>query len=154
VFPTAADQTVAKAGIYRVDETKLPKTKMPIKYVELNDEWESYMIRYTVFYPMDDSEDYLTMESDRTGMQVLKMERTKEPSDWMQSKYGQQMRPWECIVKIPNTVSGDCGQFEEGSYDKNLFYSFSKKNNKRAEVVMEREPKRMIDLENPKTYKG
>jgi hypothetical protein len=55
VFPTAADQTVAKAGIYRVDETKLPKTNLPIKYVELNDEWESYMIRYTVFYPMDDT---------------------------------------------------------------------------------------------------
>jgi hypothetical protein len=88
---------------------KLPKTNLPIKYVELNDEWESYMIRYTVFYPLDDPEDHLTMECDRTGMQVLKMERTKEPTDWMSSKYGQKMRPWECIVKIPNTVSGDCG---------------------------------------------
>lgn len=91
VFPTAADQTVAKAGIYRADESKLPKTKLSIKYVELNDEWESYMIRYTVFYPMDDPEDTLTMECDRTGMQVLKMEKTKEPSDWMMSKYGQPM---------------------------------------------------------------
>ena len=67
------------------------------------------MIRYTVFYPMDDAEDHLSMECDRTGMQVLKMEQTKEPQQWMYSKYGQEMRPWECIVKIPNTVSGDCG---------------------------------------------
>lgn len=74
VFPTAADQKVAKADSYKVDESKLPKTNFPIKYVELNDEWESYMIRYTVFYPMDDAEDHLSMECDRTGMQVLKME--------------------------------------------------------------------------------
>jgi hypothetical protein len=41
------------------------------------------MIRYTVFYPMDDAEDHLTMECDRTGMQVLKMEKVKEPTNWM-----------------------------------------------------------------------
>lgn len=112
------------------------------------------MIRYTVFYPMDDAEDHLSMECDRTGMQVLKMEQTKEPQQWMYSKYGQEMRPWECIVKIPNTVSGDCGQFEEGSYDKNLFYSFQKRNNRKTEVIMEREPKRMVEIQNPKTYNG
>lgn len=67
VFPTAADQTVATEAVYKADDSKVPKTNLPIKYVELNDEWESFMIRYTIFYPMDDGEDHLSMESDRTG---------------------------------------------------------------------------------------
>ena len=64
------------------------------------------------------------------------------------------MRPWECIVKIPNSSSGNCGQFEEGSYDKNIFFSFQKRNKFSQEVILEREPKRAIEIQNPRTYNG
>jgi hypothetical protein len=67
-FPTIADQTVANTSVFNSSDSKLPHSKIPIKYVRLNDEWESYLIRYTIFYPMEDGEDHLTMESDRKGM--------------------------------------------------------------------------------------
>jgi hypothetical protein len=35
-----------------------------------------------------------------------------------------------------------------------VYYSFQKRNNRRAEVILEREPKRMIDIQNPKSYSG
>jgi len=31
----------------------------------------------------------------------------------MSTKYGMSMRPWEVTIKVPNTQSGDSGQFDE-----------------------------------------
>lgn len=102
-------------------------TKVPPKdliHVELHDEWESYLLRFSIFFPMDENADELMMECDRTGQQMLKMTRSQQPMNWLSTKYGMNMRPWECIIKMPNNVSGDCGQFEEGSTDNNVVYSF------------------------------
>jgi hypothetical protein len=44
--------------------------------------------------------------------------------NWLSTKYGMNMRPWECIIKMPNSVSGDCGQFEEGTDAGMVTYSF------------------------------
>jgi hypothetical protein len=49
------------------------------------------------------------MDTDRTGLQIMKMERSKDISKWMNPKYGTSMRPWECIIKVPNNQSGDSG---------------------------------------------
>lgn len=86
-------------------------------HVELHDEWESFLLRFSLFYPMDENKEELQMECDRTGQQMLKLTRSAQPMNWLQVKYGMNMRPWECIIKMPNSVSGDCGQFEEGAED-------------------------------------
>lgn len=86
-------------------------------HVELHDEWESFLLRFSLFYPMDENREELQMECDRTGQQMLKLTRSAQPMNWLQVKYGMNMRPWECIIKMPNSVSGDCGQFEEGAED-------------------------------------
>jgi hypothetical protein len=72
----------------------LPQTRTPIKHVELNDEWESYLINFNVFWPIDHEAENLALETDRTGVQVMKMQRTKDVSNWMHCKYGMSMRPW------------------------------------------------------------
>lgn len=36
-------------------------------HVELHDEWESFLLRFSLFYPMDEHTDELQMECDRTG---------------------------------------------------------------------------------------
>ena len=51
------------------------------------------------------------IEVDKLGTQPLKLERSTSEFDWMGIKYGKKMRPWECIVKMANDVSGDEGMF-------------------------------------------
>ena len=123
-------------------------------HVELHDEWESFLLRFSLFYPMDENSDELMMECDRTGQQMLKLTRSTQPMNWLNVKYGMNMRPWECIIKMPNCVSGDCGQFEEGAMDQNVVYSFQKKAKAVHEIVLEREPKRSIVMNNPSGYNG
>jgi hypothetical protein len=43
----------------------------------------------------------------------LKLERSQSEFDWMGIKYGKKMRPWECIVKMANDLSGKEGMFSE-----------------------------------------
>ena len=31
----------------------MPSTNRPIKYVEMNDEWESYLVRFSIFWPIE-----------------------------------------------------------------------------------------------------
>ena len=54
------------------------------------------------------------MDTNRPGFSNLKMQQTAFPIQWMGTKYGQLMRPWECLVQIANDKSGDCGQYEMG----------------------------------------
>lgn len=45
-------------------KSTLPKDLI---HVELHDEWESYLLRFSLFYPMDENAEELMMECDRTG---------------------------------------------------------------------------------------
>lgn len=55
----------------------------------------------------------------------------------MKAKYGQGMRPWECTIKVPNTQSGDSGQFDEASM-RQINYSYQTRNYEQA--IRERDP--------------
>lgn len=46
----------------------------------------------------------------------------------MNSKYGQNVRPFECYLNVLNNISGKCGQFEDTHIHKNISYQFVKKN--------------------------
>lgn len=58
----------------------MPQTNRPIKHVEMNDEWESYLVKFSIFWPIERDAEELAMETDRTGLQVMKMERSKDIS--------------------------------------------------------------------------
>ena len=55
----------------------------------------------------------------------------------MNSKYGMSMRPWECIIKVPNTESGDSGQFDETSM-RSISYNYQSMS--KGRVIKERDP--------------
>lgn len=56
-------------------------------------------------------------------------------------KYGKRMRPWECIVKMPNELSGIDGMYNI-EHDKSIDYNFITKNKFTGKIVREREPRR------------
>jgi hypothetical protein len=75
----------------------------------LNDEWEHFTFRFSVFYPIDDVNEELYLSTDRAGDKLIKMEKTPRDIKWIYSKYGQNVRPYECFIKIKNDISGKCG---------------------------------------------
>jgi hypothetical protein len=65
------------------------------------------------------------------------------------------MKPWECFVKYPNTVSGLDGQFDkmhEGL--QKIYYNYHLTSHKKTNELIEREPKRVVYVQNPKLYNG
>ena len=78
-------------------------------HVAIHDEWESFFLKFSLFYPMDENSEELIMETNRTGSDILNLTRSTLPMKWLSTKYGMEMRPWECIIKMPNSTSGDCG---------------------------------------------
>lgn len=67
----------------------------------------------------------------------MRMERIRDITPWMNSKYGMSMRPWECIIKVPNTESGDSGQFDETSM-RSISYNYQSMS--KGRVIKERDP--------------
>ena len=107
--------------IHNVDELKTEQTEptkktvtstKKIKNVELIDEWESFRFRFSVFHPL---EQQMSIASNRGELDGVMMQRASQPRNWMFSKYGQLMRPWDCETKLPNTISGEVGQFDKSS---------------------------------------
>ena len=79
-----------------------------IKHVELIDEWEVFKVRFSMFYPIDSTDEEMNLEVNEV---TLKMEKVNIDTNWMLNKYGQKMRPYWAEIKLPNTESGDSGQF-------------------------------------------
>ena len=100
---------VVQAG---TGSSEISYKKKVLKHVELFDEWETFIFRFSIFYPLSQYEE-MAFTSSRTGEDPIKMELTKTTESWKYSKYGQNMRPYECIIKMPNNVSGDEGQFDK-----------------------------------------
>ena len=71
--------------------------------------------------------------------------------DWMEHKYGKDIRPWEIDVEFDN-VHAWMGQFRSDA-ESALQYFFTIRKGDGTEVV-ERKPIRIIDLQNPNRYRG
>ena len=121
--------------------------KMDLKHVELYDEWETFMVRFTIFYPLNQKVEEMAFTSSRTGEEPIIMHPTKTAETWKNTKYGQHMRPFECIIKLPNDISGDEGQFNAlNQEDQLITYQFQKINNSKKEILLEREPERTLSI--------
>ena len=83
-----------------------------------------FRFRFTIFTPNtieNEDELYLTIGD---SSEPLSMKKTAKTEKWMIHKYGQHMRPFECIVSVPNTLSGTDGQFDKQSGDVLISYKF------------------------------
>ena len=64
----------------------------------------------------------------------------------MSYKYGKKVKPYEVSVKMNQ---------EELREDKDkIYYSYSLKNFESNDVIYEREPNRVIEIQDPSTYRG
>jgi hypothetical protein len=77
---------MAPADIDSSDPFPIDSTN--IKHVELEDEWEMFKLRFSVFYPAESLDEELNLEVDKLGAETLRMEKTNVDLKWMHPKYG------------------------------------------------------------------
>lgn len=72
------------------------------KVAEINDEWESFYVRFTVFNPSldNDEEMYICGSKEELGSweNAIKMSKSLQKYDWFEKKYGEFVRPYECEI--------------------------------------------------------
>jgi len=74
------------------------------KLIYIQDVWEEYKIRFTIFDPLYEKGDqmFLSPNPDSGISNSLQMERTQYPEEWLMSKYGKPHQLWECVMTLHN----------------------------------------------------
>lgn len=137
-----------------------------LKQVLLKDEWEQFTIRFSIHSRFDsDAEEgsHPLQRTDGSCMRIMGSlpELTRSGSvgsgpqqlkscarkfRWMYDKFGQEMQPWECLVKI---------HVSKLTETNDIIYSYSKcTGGSQAEILYEREPSRLLQIQPAETYKG
>lgn len=142
-----------------------------IKHVILKDEWETFTIRFSVATKFEGESEEDASQAARTNnareptqcMRIIgslpeltkrgvmnsgpkEMKKCARRFRWMHDKYGQQMKPWECLVKL------NIGAL---SSRPDIIYSYSNSiTTPKQEIVYEREPSRLLKVQPPETYNG
>lgn len=82
-----------------------------LKKIQMDDDWEKFTVRFTVFHPIDTALDRMQVQavSPVDGPQCIDLVKSNQPVKWMDHKYGQLVRPWTGTMKLSNTVSGKDG---------------------------------------------
>jgi len=82
------------------------------------------------------------------------MHRAPRKEGWLLQKYGQEVIPWECKIKIDNKDGDNCGQWKIDGNNK-ISYCFKKvSSNIYNNQHREREPARLVQISNPCNYRG
>jgi hypothetical protein len=66
------------------------------KVYELNDVWQQFNIRFSVFDPFGEPGDSIWLQSPTLGK--IDMHRSKKTTGWLESKYGKNVETWECTI--------------------------------------------------------
>ena len=69
-----------------------------------------------------------------------KMLWAKQPYDWLRSKYGQPVRPWERMLSMKNEKNNSAGQFMIDETENHLWYSYVFTSGQTGNQIREREP--------------
>jgi hypothetical protein len=123
-----------------------------IKNVVINDEWETYLINYTVFQPFEDNLFDMRIEGNRPELDHQVLKKRELPVDWMPVKYGQKMRPYELDIKVRQNEKDISN--EESGKNVRFEYYYSMKKFETGEIVYEREPHRVLEIQDPILYRG
>ena len=121
-----------------------------IKHVVLNDEWETYILKLQVQQPQSKDTFDIRMESNRPELHLKHLKRSKALSNYLMPKYGEASQPHEFVVKMKQEEQAPDVQ---GSLSK-IEYTYSMKNFETQEIVHEREPYRLIEIQDPLLYRG
>ena len=104
-----------------------------VKHCRLNDEWESFTIRFRVHYPEYHPGSEMSLcitdalvvggsEHRRSGGYT--MQAAAKPYEWLMNKYGTPVRPWELELKMRNDKNDSAGQFYVDDENTVLSYSY------------------------------
>ena len=104
-------------GIDRIADLSLLATSSPtqatlkdrsLKYYQLNDIWQEFKIKFSVFDAFATKGDSVWFESQIHGK--IEMTPTKSKK-WIESKYGKDIMVWECTIKHSNDFENTEGEF-------------------------------------------
>lgn len=131
------------------------------KYVEIHDVWEQFVLRFSVFYPSDaNSRQQLQImgnlkcigeEKHAIPMNKriqLAMDGRLNNGQWLYSKYGQDIQPYELVVHM----SSKSDEIEE--LPKEIRYKYLLTNHQNGMKDHEKMNERVIQVQKPETYKG
>ena len=124
-------------------------TRLNRKEVELKDEWETFTVRFSVNAPQASENSSKEAEIMRifgslpgltkagsVGSGPKQMRKSRRKFRWLYDKYGQEMRPWECQIKVKMEALKKVSQ---------IIYGYSKSSG--DEFIYEREPSRILKIQ-------
>lgn len=94
----------------------------------------------------------MRVEGNRPDLELKVMNQANKPSDWFSNKYGQKVRPYELSLKIKQ--ADDAVSNEQSGKVFRIEYLYSMKNIETKEAVYEREPHRVMEIQDPILYRG
>ena len=61
-----------------------------LRHIHMDDEWEKFKVRFTVFHPTDQPNDELLVQTENPleGVKVIRLQKARHPEKWMFHKYG------------------------------------------------------------------
>ena len=114
-----------------------------VKRVQLADEFEKYSVHFSVMNPKDAGTDEMIMEENSEEIVDQYLEKNPLKKAWMGVKYGEDVRPWRCQVRLNNTEGSNTGQWKPAA-ENVLRYRYGKKGSDFPSVCWEREPARSV----------
>ena len=108
----------------------------------MNDEWEVFTLKLSVFQPFNQDNFDMKLEGSRPEIDGQTMKKNLLPIDYLPEKYGCKVRPYELSLKL-----------KQGGENK-IEYFYSLKSFEKETTVSEREPFRLLDIQDPFTYRG
>lgn len=80
--------------------------------VEIADDvWQEMKVQFTVYHPQD-SLTSIEIKSNKPQLNQAQMSKMNIPEQWLQTKYGKKVRPFEYTFSLPNTDGDSCGQWK------------------------------------------
>ena len=111
--------------------------------MELNDDFESYKVVFSVNNPREVGTSEMLLEANHDEINNQMLYKSNKDVNWMQDKYGLSKRPWMCTVKLSNLEGSNVGEFKQDA-DTMLRYRYGKRGAEYPQTWWEREPKRSV----------
>lgn len=120
--------------------------------MSLNDEWEILYLKFSIFTgENDDAKEVFLDLKMQEGDQLKPMAKVpRGKAGWMKAKYGKNVVPWECTVQLGNTNGDKFGQWKDSHSINYRYKKVSSLHNQQAE----RDPWRVLNIEDPAQYRG
>lgn len=126
------------------------------KKVEIVDHWEQFTVKFSIYFPIEQnpaesmhicgSVDQLG--SEKNTVQMLRASSSPDQQKWLLSKYGREVTPWECTIRVNSSEK----KFLK--YPAAITYQYFIVNEKNGQREVEKINPRRLEIQKPETYKG